>query len=90
MYPYTHIPSWYEKRIAVMAELPTEPRINTYPLAHGNLSCDIDITIAPFRMCAVFQFCLFEQNLNTLPRNLFSCRVAGLLLHCFVTYSLMW
>jgi hypothetical protein len=90
VYPYTHIPSRYKKRIAVMAELPTVIRIHTDPLAHGNLTCDSYITIAPFRMCTIYQSCLFEQDLNSLPRDLFSRRVAGLLLHCFVTCSLMW
>jgi hypothetical protein len=50
VYPYTHIPSRYEKRITVMAVLPTELPINSNPLAHRNFSRDIDIAIAPFRV----------------------------------------
>jgi len=67
-----------------MAELAAELPIDPDPLAHSNLSCDIHVTIAPFRMCTKFLPCLFEQDLNTLPGDLFGRRVAGFLLHFLV------
>ena len=63
------------------AELP----IDSDPLAHRNLSCDFDITVAPFRVHHRFLSCLFEQDMNALPRDLFSRRIAGFLFHCLVT-----
>jgi hypothetical protein len=62
------------------AELPIDPD----PLAHSNLSCDIHVTIATFRMCTKFLPCLFEQDLNALPCDPFCRRVAGFLLHFLV------
>jgi hypothetical protein len=88
--PYPHIPSRYEKRITVMTVLATEIPVNSDPLAHRNPSCDIDITVAPFWMCTKFLLCLFKQDLNTLPGDLFGRRVAGFLFHRLVIYSLVW
>jgi len=59
------------------AELPIDPD----PLAHSNLSCDIYVTIAPFRMCTKFLPCLFKQDLNALPGDLFGRGVVRFLLH---------
>jgi hypothetical protein len=53
-----------------MAVLPAELPIDSDPLAHRNLSCDIDITIAPLRVRYGFLPCLFEQDMNALPRDL--------------------
>ncbi len=67
-----------------MAELAAELPIDPDPLAHSNLSCNIHVAIAPFRMCTKFLPCLFEQDFNTLPGDLFGRRVAGFLLHFLV------
>ena len=88
VYPYPHIPSRHEKCITVMAVLATELPIDPDSLAHSNLSCNIDVTIATFRMCTKFMPCLFEQDLNALPGDPFGCRVAGLLLHFLVVLLL--
>ena len=84
VYPHPHIPSRHEKCITVTAVLATELPIDPDSLAHSNLSCNIDVTIATFRMCTKFMPCLFEQDLNALPGDPFGCRVAGLLLHFLV------
>src|SRR4030042_6972059 len=68
-----------------MAVLPSELPIDSDPLAHRNLSCDIDITVAPFGMRHRFLSCLIEQDMNALPRDLRCRRIAGLLFHCLVT-----
>jgi hypothetical protein len=81
VYPNPHIPSRYEKRIAVMAILPSELLIDPDPLTHCNPACDFYITIATFRIWVKFHSCLFKQDLNTLPCNLSCRRVTGFLLH---------
>jgi hypothetical protein len=73
-----------------MTVLTAKLPIDTDPLAHCNPSCDIDITVAPFRMCTKFLLRLFKQDLNTLPGDPFGLRVAGFLFHRLVIYSLMW
>ena len=68
-----------------MAVLPAELPIDSDPLAHRNLSCDIDITIAPLRVSYGFLSCLLEQDMYALPRDLLCRRIAGFLFHCLVT-----
>jgi hypothetical protein len=69
----------------VVAVLPTERPVDSDPLAHCNLSCDIDITIAPLRVSYGFLSCLLEQDMYALPRDLLCRRIAGFLFHCLVT-----
>jgi len=74
-----------------MAVLVTERPIDADTLAHSNLSCYFDITIAPFGIRTKLLPCLFKQDLNTLPGDLFGRRVAGFLLHCLCYFApRMW
>jgi hypothetical protein len=68
-----------------MAVLAAELAIDSDPLAHRDLSCNSDITIAPLRVRYGFLSCLFEQDMNALSRDLLCRRIAGFLFHRLVT-----
>jgi hypothetical protein len=65
----------------MVAKLAAEFLIHPDTLAHRDSACKINILVASFRMCAECILRLLKQHLNTLPRDLFSNGVSGLLLH---------
>ena len=81
VHPHPHILSWYQERIAVMAELAAELPVNPDPLSHRDFPCQIDIAVTPFRMGTERFLRLPEQDLDTFPGNLFCDRVAGSFFH---------
>ena len=50
LHPHPHVHAWYEERVTVPAELPFKPLTYPYPLSHRDLSCELYISVAPFRM----------------------------------------
>jgi hypothetical protein len=81
VHPHPHVLSRNQERVTVVAEPVAEFPVDTDPLAHRDPACQIDITVAPFRVCTERTPCLFEQDRNTFPGNLFCHRVAGSFLH---------
>jgi hypothetical protein len=67
------------------AEFPVDPDA----LAHRDPACEINVPVAPFRICAERNFRLLKQDLNTLPGNSFTSGVMGLLLHWPAVCSLL-
>ena len=78
---HPHVSSRDEVRVTMVAKPAAEFLINPDTLAHRDSACKINIPVAPFRICAECILRLLKQDLNTLPRDLFSGGVAGLLLH---------
>jgi hypothetical protein len=86
VHPYPHVLSRYKERITVVAELVPVLPVNPDPLAHCNPACKINVTVTPFRMGAECLLCLFKQDLDSFPGNLFCHRAAGSFLHGLVLF----
>jgi hypothetical protein len=56
-----------------VAEPTAEFPVNPDPLAHADLPREFHVPVAPFRVRGKCQFCLPEEDCNTLTGDLFCC-----------------
>jgi hypothetical protein len=87
VHPDPHVFSGNKERIAVVAKPSAELKVHPDPLAHCYPAGKFDIAVTPFGMVQKRPLCLFKQDLDTFPGNLFGDGVAGAFLHDRVSSS---
>jgi len=81
VYPHPHIVARDEKRVTVVAVLPTEFPVDPDTLAHCDLPGKFHVTVAPFRVLGECPLCLHEEFAYALLCDLLCCRVPRSLFH---------
>jgi hypothetical protein len=64
---HPNIHTRYKECIAVLAKQSAVPPLNSYPLAHGNFSCEFDTPVAPRRVDRKEEPGLLEEDCYPFP-----------------------